>query len=166
MNRISRFFRHLSTTAGTGRRLFPEATLAAIEQTIEDGEVRHRAEVHMVVEPALPLADAWSGTTIRERARELFSDYRIWDTEENCGMLVYVNLAEHRVEIVADRGVGRTVTQAEWQGICNMMTRSFARGAYHEGALEALRELNALLEKYFPATEAGDNQLPNRPQIL
>lgn len=166
MNRFKQFLRHLTTTTGTGRRLFPEATLQAIEQVIEEGERRHRAEVHMVIEPALPLGQVWDGAAMRDRARELFSDYRVWDTEENCGVLVYVNIAEHQVEIVADRGIGRLVSQDEWQRVCDFMTRGFAQGAYHDGVLQALRELNALLEKYVGATESGTNQLSNRPVIL
>lgn len=166
MNKLTRFYRHLTTRSGTGRLLFPESTLQAIEDEIAAGERRHRAEVHMVIEPSLPLPDVWNGTTARQRARDLFSEYRIWDTEENCGVLVYVNIADHQVEIVADRGIGRTIPVAEWKGVCDTMTRGFANREYRDGAIEALRELNALLEKYFPDTGRGENQLPNRPIIL
>jgi len=169
MNKLTRLYRHLTTTSATGRTLFPEATLQAIEAAIAEGERQHRAEVHMIVEPALPLGAVWSGDTARDRARELFSEYRIWDTEENCGVLVYVNIADHQVEVVADRGVGRTVSLAEWQGVCDTMTRGFAGGEHHTGALEALRELNALLAKYFPdhpGAEPGENQLPDRPLMI
>lgn len=166
MGKLTRLYRHLTTTTGTGRMLFPEATLQAIEAAIAHGETRHRAEVHMIVEPSLTLADAWNGVSARERARSLFSEYRIWDTQENCGVLVYVNIADHQVEIVADRGVGRIVSLAEWQGVCDTMTRGFARGEYHSAALEALSELNALLEKHYPDNGVVANQLPNRPVLL
>src|SRR5690606_38423643 len=92
MKTFSRLWRHVSTTTAAGRRAFPEETLKAIEEAITEGETRHRAEVHMIVEPALDVSALLSGMSSRERARELFSDYRVWVTEENCGVLVYVNL--------------------------------------------------------------------------
>lgn len=166
MNRFSRLIRHLTTTAGTGRMLFPESTLQSIEAAIAEGETRHRAEVHMIVEPGLPLSGVWNDMSARDRARALFTEYRIWDTDENCGVLVYVDIADHQVEIVADRGVGRVIALAEWQGVCDTMTRAFARNAYHDGVMEALRELNTLLEKHYPDEGRRDNQLPNRPVML
>lgn len=166
MNKIARLFRHITTTTGTGRMLFPEETLQAIEDVIAEGETRHRAEVHMIVEPSLSISAAWSGTSARERARELFSEYRIWDTEENCGVLVYVNIADHQVEIVADRGIGRLISLAEWQGVCDTMTRGFSNNAYHDGVMAALQELNALLEKHYPDDGRINDQLPNRPLML
>jgi uncharacterized membrane protein len=166
MSKMARLFRHFITTNGTGRMLFPQSTLDAIEDAITAGETRHRAEVHMIVESALPLGAVWNGTSARERARELFSEYRIWDTEENCGVLVYVNIADHQVEIVADRGVGHVVALAEWQGVCDTMTRGFARNAYHDGVMAALGELNALLEKHYPDQGRLQNQLSNRPLVL
>jgi uncharacterized membrane protein len=133
---------------------------------IADGETRHRAEVRMIVEPSLPMQGVLSGMSPRERARELFAQYRIWDTEENCGVLVYVNLADHQVEIVADRGVGRVITAGQWEAICRTMTQGFARGAYHDSALAALGRLNALLQQHYPDDGSRHNQLADRPVML
>jgi uncharacterized membrane protein len=166
MSTLSRLIRHLRTTNASGRRAFPEATLKAIEDAIADGETRHRAEVRVVIEPALAAQAILSGMPVRERARELFSDYRVWDTEENCGVLVYVNLADHQVEIVADRGVGRVIDASEWETVCRTMTQAFARKAYHEGVLAALGQLNALLQKHYPDDGSIRNQLPDRPVML
>ncbi|WP_136418375.1 TPM domain-containing protein [Herbaspirillum sp. ST 5-3] len=166
MKTFSRLIKHLCTTTADGRRAFPEETLKAIEQSIADGERRHRAEVRMVVEPSLNSQAVLNGTSPRERARELFSHYRVWDTEENCGVLVYVNLADHQVEIVADRGVGRVVPTKEWQAICRTMTEGFARGVYHDSVITALHQLNTLLEAHYPDDGSTRNQLPDKPVML
>ncbi len=166
MKTLSRLWKHLITTSAAGRRAFPAATLKAIEQIIADGETRHRAEVRMIVEPALSLPAVLQHVSSRERARELFAHYRVWDTEENCGVLVYVNLADHKVEIVADRGVGRAIAAADWQAVCRTMTQGFARGAYHDSVLAALDRLNRLLAERYPADGARGNELSDKPVVL
>ena len=88
---FSRMKRHLFTTAGSARRTFPPATLKAIEAAIAEGETLHRAEVCLIVEPALPLQAILHRVTARERASALFTQHRIWDTEENCGVLIYLH---------------------------------------------------------------------------
>src|SRR6516164_3158267 len=110
-----RFCRHLATDHGSVRRAFPDAALSRIEALIGEGEVRHRGQVRFAVEPALPLARVLSRVTPRERALEIFGLLRIWDTEENCGVLVYLLLADHAVEIIADRGIDRAVGSAKWE---------------------------------------------------
>ncbi|OWW21521.1 TPM domain-containing protein [Noviherbaspirillum denitrificans] len=166
MTTLSRIFRHLTTTTGFGRRMFPETTLKAIEEAIADGEKRHRAEVRLIVEPALSIFAVLGGQTPRERARELFAHYGVWDTEENCGVLVYINLADHQVEIVADRGIGRTVAAQDWQAVCRTMTQGFARRDYHDSVMAALAQLNALLQEHYPDDGSTRNQLADRPVLL
>jgi uncharacterized membrane protein len=166
MNRFSRLIRHLRINSRDGRRAFPPPTLKAIEVEIKQGETLHRAEVRMIVESSLTLAAVRDGVSSRDRARELFAHYGVWDTEENCGVLVYVNLADHKVEIVADRGVGRAIPAGEWQAICRTMTHGFARGEYHDGSLTALRQLNALLRAHYPDDGSRHDQLSNRPVVL
>lgn len=166
MNTIKRLFRHLCTTSAAGRRAFPEATLQSIEQAIDEGETRHRAEVRMIVEPALGMLAVLQRVTARQRARDLFAHYRVWDTEENCGVLVYVNLADHKVEIVADRGVGRVIAAGQWQAICRTMTQGFAQGEFHDSVLAALRQLNSLLQHHYPDDGSQRNELPDRPVML
>lgn len=166
MNRFKRLIRHLRNTSTTGRRLFPASTLKAIEEAIAAGEKVHRAEMRLVVEPALQPGQVWQGMTARERARELFTLYRIWDTEENCGILIYVNLADHKVEIIADRGVSGVLGKHEWQEICHTMTRGFAQGDFHGSTLAALEQLNGLLQARFPADGRAGRELSNRPLII
>ncbi|QBE62699.1 TPM domain-containing protein [Pseudoduganella lutea] len=164
--RWRRALRHLMTGSGEGRRCFPEKTLAAIAAAIADGEQRHRAEVRLVVEPALPFGAALDGMSNRERARALFAQYGVWDTEENCGVLIYVNLADHAVDIVADRNVGRRIADTEWQAVCGTMTAAYKRGEFAEGTVAALNQLADLLQRHFPSDGSRPNQLPDEAVIL
>ncbi|KAF1034528.1 MAG: hypothetical protein GAK35_04285 [Herbaspirillum frisingense] len=162
-----RMLRHLAGTRSAARKAFPSATLKAIQAAIGAGEQRHRAQVKLIVEAALSLGAVWRGETSRQRAHELFARYRIWDTEENCGVLVYVNLADHKVEIVADRGVNRAITRAQWQDVCAVMAAGYARGAYQEGSLQGLARLDDLLSETMPRRGSGDsNELSDKPVML
>lgn len=166
MTKLSRALRHAFTTTAAGRRAFPPATLKAIQAAIAGGETLHRAEVRLIVEPALPWYSAWRGLSARHRARELFSLYRIWDTEENCGVLIYINLADHKVEIIADRGVGRAVAAPDWQAVCQTMTQGFARGEFQDSTIAGLGQLNRILNAQFPTNGVRSNQLSDRPIVL
>lgn len=164
-NMLKRLWRHLITTTRDGRKTFPPSALQAIQAVIAKGETLHRAEVRLVIEPSLSLADVFDKTTARERARELFAEYRIWDTEENCGILIYVNLADHQVEIVSDRAVGRALNPQDWQAVCHTMTAGFARGDYQGSVTTALEHLNRILHERFP-DRGGANELSNQPIVL
>ncbi|MGV3741952.1 MAG: TPM domain-containing protein [Burkholderiaceae bacterium] len=166
MNKLSRFFQHLFITARHGKRAFPESTLKAIQSAIADGETRHRAEVRLMIEPSLPLHEVLSGTTPRQRACELFSEYRIWDTEENCGILIYINLADHDVEIVADRAASRALDQETWESVCQMMTGGYRQGEFEASTVAAIERLNDLLHAAFPDDGSRANQLLDHPLIL
>jgi uncharacterized membrane protein len=166
MDKFRRFVRHLLTTTAAGKRRFPPHTLKAIQAAITEGERRHRAEVRLIVEAALPMSAVFDGMPSRGRAHELFARYRIWDTEENCGVLVYINLADRKVEIVADRAAGRALSAAEWHTICRTMTAGFARGEFHDSAVAGLQQLNDLLAQRFPPTSSQANQLSDRPLVL
>ena len=166
MNTFTRFFKHLITTSAAGKRAFPQDVLHAIEQEIHRGESRHRAEIRLIVEPAFPVGAVLRRRTSRQRAIALFAQYGVWDTEENCGVLVYVNLADRKVEIVTDRGIGKKVKPDDWHAICNDMARGFGKGAFLESSLVALGRINALLEQHFPGTGSRPNQLSNRPLVL
>lgn len=166
MDKLKRLFRHLFTTKRSGKHAFPEATLQAIQKVIAEGEKQHRAEVQLIVEPSMPLSEIWEGTTARERAIELFAIHGIWDTEENSGILIYIDLADHQVEIVTDRGIKHVTRDDEWQSICRTMTSGYAQGNYHDSTIKAVKLMNEILHEHLPDTENLPNQLPNRPIIL
>ena len=162
-----RFLRHLATDHGSARRAFPAAALATIETAIADGERRHRGQVRFVCEASLPLPRVLQGLPPRDRALELFGLLRIWDTEDNCGVLIYLSLADRDVEIVADRGIHRHVGDAAWEAVCRSMEAAFRERRFAEGVVQGIGEVNALLARHFPRDRgAAPNELPDRPLVL
>jgi uncharacterized membrane protein len=162
-----RILHHLATDQGSVRRAFPKASLARIEAQIADGERHHRGQVRFAVEPALPLARVLRDVAPRERALEVFGDLRIWDTEENCGVLVYLLLADRDVEIVADRGIHGHVGTTAWEAVCRRMETAFRDARYTEGVEAGIAEINALLARHYPREgRAGGDELPNPPVVL
>ncbi|MBP8308745.1 MAG: TPM domain-containing protein [Burkholderiaceae bacterium] len=166
-NRLLRLWRHLTTDHADFRRMVGAAALDAIEAAVHQGERAHTAELRVAFEPALPLASVLRRTPPRHRALEVFGSLRVWDTEGNNGVLIYVLLADHAVEIIADRSAARAIPQSQWDDIARSMSAAFARGAYREGTSEAVIRLNALLAAAFPS-DGSDNpdELPNRPAVL
>jgi uncharacterized membrane protein len=164
--RLKRVFRHWRTTAGVARRAFPPEGLSAIGAAINAGEQRHRSELRFIVEASMPSAALWNDMTNRQRALALFAEYGVWDTEDNCGVLIYVNLAEHKIDIVVDRNVARKIDQSQWQAVCDTMTQGFRQGEFEKSTLLAIEAVNALLEQHFPSNGARANELPDHPIML
>lgn len=163
---IARCLRHLNTTRWTLIRRFPPATLEAIETAIRESEMTHRGEIRFAIEGSL---DAWSalrGVGSRDRAAQVFGDLGVWDTEENSGVLIYLLLADHRVEILADRGFRTRVDPDEWDRICQEMERYFAETRFEAGSLDGVRAVGALLARSFPSDGGNLNELPDSPVLL
>ena len=166
MNRVLRLIRHLFETRLATRRRFPPAVLDRIEAAVRGAETEHRGELRMVIETDL---DAWSilaGKRARERALEVFAAWRVWDTEDNNGVLIYVLCADRAVEIVADRGFNALVTAAEWGAVCEAMRQEFRVGRWEHGALAGVAGVARLLTRHFPSTGPRANELADRPILL
>lgn len=168
MTVLKRFFMHLSTGRFAARRAFPPAAIDHLQKIISAGESTHRAQLRLIIEPSLPWNELFSKSTPRGRAHTLFSLYRLWDTEENCGVLIYINLADKAVEIVADRGIARFVKPTEWTTVCNIMTSGFKQGAFETSAATGVVHVNALLSSTYPTVAGLEtmNELPDRPIML
>lgn len=163
---IARVVRHLFAESAA-RRHFPAATLAAIQAAIATGEQRHQGQVCFAIEGGLPLGAIWRARTPRERAALAFAHLRVWDTQHNSGVLIYVLLADHAIEIVADRGIAARVAPGEWQSICDRMRERFAAADYARGAIDGIAAVSAILAREFPADGAArENELPDTPVIL
>ena len=163
--KINRIGRHLLKHHWRVRRLFPPPVLDRIERAIKAGEATHSGQVRFVVEGALDGAPLFRNQPARERALDVFSHLRIWDTAHNNGVLIYLLLADRDVEIVADRGIHRHVGEASWQAICRDMETACAAGDYEAGVLRGIAAISAELARAFPKGEGGD-ELPNRPVVI
>lgn len=163
---LLRALKHLCTPDFIALKPFPAATLDRIEKAIDRSERSHSGELRLAIEAGMEPYDALRGMSPRERALELFANLRVWDTEENSGVLIYLQLVDHRIEIVADRGIARRVAQAEWDAICRRMETSFRARDFEGGTLAAVDEITALLTQHFPPGESNPDELPDRPVIL
>jgi len=148
------------------RTAFPKRALKAIESAVRESETRHDGELRFALEGALGFGQLWRGVTARQRAVELFSQLRVWDTEHNSGVLIYVQLADRRVEILADRGINARVGAGTWQRICADMERAFGAGRFEAGAIAGVQAIGRLLEQHFPAQGANPDELPDAPVVL
>lgn len=163
---LNRFWKHVLMSPMRARSAFPPETLDAIQREVAAHEKRHRGEVCFVVEAELETGQLWRGLSSRDRAREVFASQGVWNTEENNGVLVYVLLADRKVEVVADRGVDRKVAPEEWKAICDAMDEHFHAGRYREGALAGVGAVSAVLERHFPARAEERNELGDRPVMM
>ena len=161
-----RILRHVVTDHLSVRRTFPHAALERIEHAIAAAERGHRGQICFAVEGALPALRVLRNLTPRERALEVFGLLRVWDTEDNAGVLVYLLLADRDVEIVADRGIDRQAPPDAWKAICTRMEAQFREGRFVEGVVAGIGEIGALLAAHFPHTADAPNELPDKPVIL
>ncbi len=167
MNRFMRLLRHLVSSPRRLRRRFTPEVLHDVQRAITTLEREHAGEIRFVVEHALHPAQLWSGLTARLRALEVFGLLRVWDTEANNGILVYVLYADRAVEILADRGIAQRVSQEEWEGLCREVETEFAGGQFRAGSLRAIEGAATLLRRHFPTVVSKvSNELPDQPVLL
>ena len=166
MGLLRRIVRHLWFPHVRARRAFPAMALQAIERAIGEAEAKHEGEIRFVLEAGLPVAWIAEGVRPNARAIDIFAQYRVWDTEHNSGVLIYLCFADRAVEIVADRGIhARSGTQA-WERICRAMEAEFRQGRFEAGAVAGVQAIAAELAQHFPGTGAKQNELPDRPVVL
>ena len=163
---IRRIGRHLLEHRWRLRRIFPPQALARIEQAIKAGEATHSGQVRFVVEGALDGAPLFRNQPARERALDVFSQLRIWDTVHNNGVLIYLLLADHDFEIIADRGIDARVGHAGWEKICVEMEAQFRAGNFEGGVIKGIEAVSRELATHFPAQRAGPNELPDAPVVM
>ena len=166
MKNIMRFLKHLSATRWQVKRRFPKHSMRAIEEVIASFEKLHMGELRFAVEAGLDWPELFAGVTSRARALQVFSNLGIWDTEHNSGVLIYLLLADRKVEIVVDRGINNRVSPAEWLTICQDMESKFRTGEFEKGVLLGITAITAKLQQHFPAQKHNANELSNRPTIL
>jgi uncharacterized membrane protein len=162
---LQRILRHLVTTIWSVKRAFPPGTLDAIERAIRETEAQHNGQIRFAVEHALDLPQLLSGMSARARAIEMFGNLRVWDTEHNNGVLIYLLLADRDVEIIADRGIHARVGEG-WETICREMEQRFQRGEFEAGVIAGIHAVGQHLQRHFGKDRRGPNELPDRPVVL
>ncbi|WP_333874887.1 TPM domain-containing protein [Methylobacter sp.] len=166
MVNIKRWFRHAFILPWRWRMLFPKAVLGEIEEAVKHSEHQHGGELRFAVENALALGQVWRGISARQRAIDVFSNLRVWDTEQNSGVLIYLLLADREVHIIADRGIAKYVEQVEWDAIAKAMQKEFKRGNFLSGSLQGIEHITVLLATHFPPGADNPNELSNKPVIV
>jgi hypothetical protein len=162
----ARILRHLLIPAWIAERPFDQRMLRNFEAAIARSEQSHDGELRLAIEGPLPFALILRGHSARARAVEMFSRLRVWDTEHNSGVLIYLQMVDRRVEVIADRGIAAKVDQPRWNAICRSMEQAFARAQFEQGVLSAINEITTLLAANFPAAGANPNELPDKPVML
>jgi uncharacterized membrane protein len=163
---IRRVARHLLEHHWRVRRIFPPDVLVRIGQAIRTGEATHAGQVRFVVEGALDGRPLLRNQPARERALDLFSHLRIWDTVHNNGVLIYLLLADRDVEIIADRGIDAHVGAAGWERICRAMEAEFRQGQFERGVIDGIAAVSGVLARYFPPQSGDRNELPDQPVLM
>jgi len=161
-----RLLKHLF--APSARARFPEQTLQRISEAIARDETRHAGELRFAVEGGLSWSALRAGMSARARAAEVFSQLRVWDTEENTGVLIYLLLADHRIEILADRGLEDRISTEQWRGVCQLMEERMRAGEPEAAALVGVTAVGDLLAAHVPrhGDAPNPNELPDAPRIL
>lgn len=163
---IRRITRHLLQHHWRAKQVFPKGVLGRIEQAIKRGEASHSGQLRFVVEGALDGAPLFRNQPARERALDLFSHLRIWDTAHNNGVLIYLLLADRDVEIIADRGIHAHVGEAGWEAICRDMEAQFRAGQFERGVVAGIAAVSRELARYFPPRTGQTNELPDQPIVM
>ncbi|WP_439684677.1 TPM domain-containing protein [Cupriavidus oxalaticus] len=167
MPHLRRALHHFATTAGTARRHFPAEAQQQLHAAVHAGEARHRGEIRVVIEASLPLGHAWAGVTPRERARFLFGALEVWNTADHTGVLLYINLADHAVELLADRGIDASVGPAVWRELCDELAHGLKQDLSVAPVLVTVARIHELLAHHFPSDGGHNpNELDDRPIVI
>jgi uncharacterized membrane protein len=162
-SRWLRILKHRWLDETDAARALGAPALQRLQARVAASEKLHSGEIRISVEAGLPMSYLWQRLRARDRAIMLFGKLRVWDTEHNNGVLIYLLLAEHAIEIVADRGLARQVPQAHWDALVSGMSGDFRAGRFEEGLTQAVDAVGNLLQRHYPlaAGQANPNELPD-----
>ena len=167
MIRLQRIFKHRRLDEADTARALGAGALARLQDRVAASEQHHSGEIRLCVEAGLPLPELWRNATPRQRAVTMFGKLRVWDTEHNNGVLIYLLLADHAIEIVADRGLARVVPQAHWDTVMEGMRTAFRSSRFEAGLADAVDAVNAMLVRHFALAPgaANPNELPDSADL-
>ncbi|MEY2683737.1 MAG: hypothetical protein RJA09_881 [Pseudomonadota bacterium] len=170
MNRWWRVIKHQWADVADTHRVLPAAAVERLTQRVVASERLHTGEVRVCVEAGLPFSALWPAPSdqampavLRQRALALFGELRVWDTRDNNGVLVYVQLTERAIEIVADRGLNDRLPAGHWLGLVDHMGAAFREGRFEEGLAGAVDAVTAVLVAHWPEgpVPTKANELPD-----
>jgi uncharacterized membrane protein len=166
LSTLKRLARHSWYGSADAKRAVPAAMQTRLQAAIGSSEAQHSGQIRLCVEAALPISYIWRGLAARARAVTLFGKLRVWDTERNNGVLIYVLLAERKIEIVADRGLTQHVDAKTWQAVIHQMRVAFKAKRFEEGLAFAIEQVSQRLIAHFPDVAPHANELPDAPVVL
>jgi uncharacterized membrane protein len=159
-------FRHLLATNHSTKKRFPTVTLKKIEEYIAASEIHHNGQIRFIVETALSPLALYQGISVKERALEIFSVFRVWDTANNNGVLIYLLMADHAFEIIADRNIHERAGQNYWDKVSHEMSILLQNNQFEEGVLFGIERITSVLKEHFPESVITPNELPDQPLII
>ncbi len=164
--KIKRILKHFWLGSLEVKRCLSSSALDNIEKAIKQGEQHHAGQICFAVEASLDSRDLWANKTAKQRAIEVFSQLRVWDTEQNNGVLIYLLLADRDVEIVADRGADAKLGSHFWEEICHDIEIAFHSARFEQGVIEGIQRVSQQLAKHYPNASENPNELPDKPVLL
>lgn len=162
---FKRIAKHSSYSVRDAKRAVPADAQARLQTKIHQSELRHSGQIRLCVEAALPLGHIWQGLPVRDRAIGLFKKLGVWDTQHHNGVLIYLQLAERKIELVADHGLNLHATPEHWKQTMVRMRMAFQADCFEKGLNFAIDEVTDLLLQHFPSRAAHANELPDAPII-
>ena len=167
MHRWLRLLHHRRLDETDVKRALGPGALQRIEARVAASEQHHTGQIRVCIEAGLPLSYIRREAPARVRALAMFGKLRVWDTEHNNGVLIYLLLAERAIEIVTDRGLGRHADTAHWQRVMMAMREAFRAGQFEAGLNQAVDAVDALLTQHFPLApgQVNPNELSNAPVV-
>lgn len=169
--RLKRLFKHRWQGSQATQRWIAPELLRKLANQVAQSEAHHSGEIRIYIEAALPSSYLWlklpMAQVARRRALAMFGKLRVWDTQYNNGVLIYLLLVEHRLEIVADRGLNDKVAADTWSLLASRMAGAFKRGNFELGLTQAVDEVAALLQQHFALVDQqrNPNELPDTPLL-
>ena len=169
MTRCRRLLRHLWLDTHSVRRLLPKHSLDRLADQVWQSEARHRGELRICVEASLPPLAVWRGLSAHQRAIDLFGQLRVWDTEHNNGVLIYLLVADRRIEILTDRGLTQLIPEATWQATVAHLGTLLQQGQFEPGLTDAIAQVGQVLAAHYPMPPGQGrkaNELPDAVVVI
>ena len=127
-----------------------------IVQAIRDAERQTSGEVRVFVESHCRFIDPL------DRAREIFTQLKMENTEQHSGVLFYVAIKDRQLAIFADSGIHAAAGEQYWKDVVKQILFLFNKENYAIGIKECITKIGEALKNHFPYERDIDkNELPD-----